>query len=170
MFREIAQIALAIQLSSSHIPVKRAEQLAATIQKNAEIADIDPLITVSIITHESDWFPSRVSVDGKDWGLLQLRGEYYGGKNEWLLNPDNNIRVGSYIMRKDIDFCTKHLKREPTTPEWLSLYTGECKNSMCWCHPTPIAKQFSEYEQCLERAVSDIEEESSVDCRKIYRR
>jgi hypothetical protein len=166
MFREIAQIVLAIQLSSSHLPISRTEQLAKSIKNGSEFAGVDPFIIVAIATHESGWNERTISDDGEDLGLLQIRGKFYGGKNEWLLSGENNIRVGSYIIKKDIEFCEKQLKRAPSEDEWLSCYAGQCTNPAHWCKPTSLTKQFVAYEKCLENAVSDIEQESAVDCKK----
>ena len=170
MFRETAQIVLAIQLSSPSLPIKRAEQLAATMQKNADIVNIDPLIIVAIAEHESEFYESKISQDGFDYGLMQIRALHYGGKPEWLLWGENNIRVGSYIMKKDIEFCEKHLGYAPAADQWLSCYAGQCTTPDHWCKSTKLTRQFTDYASCLERAVSDIEQESSVDCRKIYGR
>lgn len=118
MFREIAQIILAIQLSASTVSAPHAEQLAKVIQHQSDQIDVDPMIEVAIITHESQWNERAISGDGEDVGLMQVRARYHGANaRTWLLNPELNIKVGSDIIRRSKDFCTNYLHRKPTTQE-----------------------------------------------------
>jgi len=146
MFREIVQIMLAIQLSAGpHYPAVRAEHLAKVIQSQSEAVDVDPLMIVAIAEHESHFNARAVSPDGLDYGLLQIRAKYYGGKPEWLFDETNNIKAGVYIIRKSMEVCRRILKREPTTQEWLSVYQG----SLPSCKPTKLTKIVYDYAQCL---------------------
>lgn len=168
MFTEIAQILMAIQLSATHYtpPETRATALATTIQERAQYADVDPYIIVAIITHESQWRERAVSGDTEDYGLMQIRGRfYYGGKhNDWLLEGVNNIKIGTYVIKKSKDICRQHLGREPRTQEWLACYTGSCVNGGM-CKPTRLTKVIEDYELCLKDVV---ENNVSRDCRTIY--
>jgi hypothetical protein len=167
MFREIAQIVLAIQLSSSHVPTHRAEQLAEVIQQQSEKIDIDPIIEVAIITHESQWHEHAVSSDKEDYGLMQVRARYHGKTaTSWLLNGEANIRAGSDVIRASREFCRKFLHREPTTQEWMGAYQG----SVPTCRPTRLTQQVEDYANCLVAELDplSLESELGFNCKKIY--
>jgi soluble lytic murein transglycosylase-like protein len=115
MFRELAKIVLAIQLSAPTMPAVQAEAYAKIIKQQAEVFDIDPLLTVSVAKHESRWNPMAISSDHLDYGLMQIRcGLAYKAPCQDLFNPETNIRMGTYLIAKNRDFCRKWLKREPT--------------------------------------------------------
>lgn len=166
MFRELFQIVMAIQLSTHNLPPTRVEMLAETIQQRAIYADVDPLIVVAIITHESQWNERNISVDGKDIGLMQIRVANMGNNTSYLLLGQNNIRAGTDLIKRDIDYCRKVLGREPTTQEWLSPYQGPGRNGQGYkCQPTKLTKLFADYASCLEDAVINGE---TKNCREIY--
>jgi hypothetical protein len=165
VLREIAQIILAIQLSTHNIPSVRAEHLAGVIQQQSDKIGIDGLIEVAIITHESQWNERAISPDGLDMGLMQIRSIHYGGNNSYLLDGDANIKVGSYLIKRSMDYCRKRLDREPTTQEWLSTYQGS-GDAGFHCKPTKLTKLFENYYLCLK---GDVENPANmVDCKKIY--
>src|SRR5271154_4139834 len=167
MFREIAQIILAIQLSSPSLSTHRVEQLATVIQQQSDKVDVDPLIEVAIITHESQWNERAISGDREDIGLMQVRARYHGpNARQWLLNGEANIRVGSGVIGSSKDFCRKYLHREPTTQEWLSVYQGALPS----CKPTKLTQQFEDYAMCLQAELDplSVENEMGLDCKKIY--
>lgn len=165
MLREIAQIILAIHLSSPKLPVARANSFAHVMQTEAVKADVDPIVMVAIAQHESQFNERAISSDGLDVGLMQVRARHYGGQEQWLLNGENNIRVASYIILKSIEYCRGHLHREPTTEEWLSIYQG----SGFKCKPTKLTKQFVDYADCLTQKVEGgAEAYLDYDCRNIY--
>jgi Transglycosylase SLT domain len=167
MFREIAQIVLAIQLSSSHVPTHRAEQLAKVIQQQSEKIDIDPIIEVAIITHESQFNERAISGDQEDYGLMQIRAKYHGpNARQWLLNGEANIRTGSDVIRASRDFCRKYLHREPTIQEWMAAYQG----SVPTCRPTRLTQQVEDYANCLVAELDSLSLESELgfNCKKIY--
>lgn len=167
MFREIAQIVLAIQLSSSHVPTHRVEQLATVIQQQSERVDIDPIIEVAIITHESQWNERAISGDHEDFGLMQVRARYHGpNATKWLLNGEANIRVGSDIIKSSKEVCRKILHREPTIQEWMSVYQGAVPS----CKPTKLTQQVEDYANCLAAEMDplSLESELGFNCKKIY--
>lgn len=161
MLREIAHILLSINLSTHAIPQVRQLALANTIQRQAESADIDPYIIVAIITHESQWAERAISQDGLDYGLMQVRHIHYGGDPEYLLNGEANIRVGTYVIKKSIEFCRKYLDREPTTVEWMTTYQGNPHS----CKPTKLAQKVVDYAECLEQ---NVEFGHNYNCKHIY--
>jgi hypothetical protein len=159
----IAQIILAIQLSSPHLPTPRAQAFAAVIQAQP---DVEPLETIAIATHESQWNELAISADGADFGLMQIRAQYYGGKKSDLLNGEHNIKVGSYLMKLNKEMCRKFLNREPEFQEYYACYSGACRNKETMCKPTKLSKQVNEYKLCLQDRVND--PNSNKDCRKVY--
>lgn len=170
MFREVAQIVLAISLSSMHgqSNPSRIAALAATIQTEAnkpEI-DIDPIMIVAIVAHESQWNERAISSDREDFGLMQVRNRYYynGLHSNWLLDGVNNIKVGTNIIKKSKDICRTFLGREPKTQEWLACYTGSCTVSGM-CKPTKLTKVIEDYSLCMQDVV---ENGTQTDCKVIY--
>ena len=163
MFREIAQIILAIQLSTSHLLPVRAQSFAQVMQKDAVKIGIDPFLFVAIAAHESHFNELAISKDGEDYGLLQIRAKYIKYNPNWLLTGENNINVGSYLITKDIEYCQKILHREPTTQEWLSVFQGS--PSAYKCKPTKMTKQFEDYAVCLD---NNIVNNLPQDCKVIY--
>jgi hypothetical protein len=165
MLREIAQIILAIHLSSPKLPDARTKAYANTMQQEADKNDIDPLMIVAIAEHESQFNERAISADGEDYGLMQIRARYYGGKSQWLLNGENNIRVGSYLIKRAISFCRVKLKREPLPQEWLSVYQGSIPS----CKPTKLTRLVADYADCLVQNVEGgAEAYLDYDCRSIY--
>lgn len=164
MVRELAQIILAIQLSSPQMPDAMAEVYAKIIKGRSEQQDIDvdPYLVISVIAHESRWNPRAVSSDGADVGLMQIRASNYGGNRNDLFNPETNINAGTYIMMKGREFCRKKLRREPTNAEYMALYAGESYAHLCT--PTSISRWFEGYRTCLEREVNTGDR---GDCRKL---
>ena len=163
MFREIAQLLMAIQMSAPHAtpPDVRAAAFANVIQEQAQAVDEDPFIFVAIIAHESQWGERAISEDGLDYGLMQVRHLYYGSNPKLLLNGENNIRAGAYVIKKAKEFCRKYLKREPTTVEWMSVYQGHPRS----CRPNRLAKKVVDFSLCLK---ANVDEGRNYNCKHIY--
>jgi hypothetical protein len=172
MIREFAQILLAIHMSLSPfqpVPQYKVQQFATEIEKNSESTQVDPLVYVAIITHESEWNERAISADQEDYGLMQIRGRHYNGGQhpEWLLNPHVNILAGGYVINKSITFCRKYLKREPSLQEWVSVYQGSRPS----CKPSKLTKIVEDYYLCLVQNVEKNPEDGPpTDCRVIYQR
>ncbi len=135
----------AIMLIKPEMSHELALNYAAMIDSQAIVSGVDPLLIVAIAMHESGWNERAISKDGEDYGLLQVRARYYGGRKEWLLNPATNIKAGGYVIAKSIEFCRRWLKREPTTQEWLSVYQGSRPS----CKSTQLTKSFEDYAVCV---------------------
>lgn len=163
MVRELLQILLSIQLSTHAIPQVREAALAHHIQQRAEYAGVDPFIVVAIITHESQWNERSISTDGMDYGLMQVRAAHYGADSNYLLVGESNINVGTYIIKKSIEYCRIKLGREPSTQEWLSVYQGSYKGYHC--KPTKLTAQFESYALCLQDVVVNGQDRN---CKAIY--
>jgi hypothetical protein len=165
MFREIAQILLAIQLSTSNMPAVREAQLAKVISQQAEVVGVDPLLFVSVISHESLWDEHAVSKDGLDIGLMQIRVQHVGGNTNYLFYGENNIRVGGYLMKKDMEFCRKKLGREPSLQEWLSVYQGSRPS----CKPSRLTKRVEDNMLCLQKALENPNPyDMQLECKRVY--
>jgi len=169
MLRTLAQIAFVISLSAPKLPSVQVNQFAEVIQTQAEKNDIEALMFVAIIQHESLFNERALSKDGQDFGLMQIRSSHFGGNNNAnnarLLIGIENIKVGAYSIKLNKEFCEHWLGRTPETEEWLACYTGSCKATRNFCKPTKLTKQFSDYEKCLEK---EVDTGMSEDCGKIY--
>lgn len=163
MFREAAQILLAMTLSAPHStpPEPRATQLATAIQQEADNVGVDPFVFVAIIAHESQWRERAISGDGLDYGLMQVRHLYYGANRNLLLNGENNIKAGAYVIKKSVEFCRKFLGREPTTAEWMSVYQGNPRS----CRVSRLSKKVADFGECLRQ---NVELGHNYNCKHIY--
>jgi Transglycosylase SLT domain len=149
-----AYLYLTIGLLHPKMPEVMLVNYSNAITQQAETLQVDPLLFVAIIEHESRFDPRAISQDTFDMGLMQVRHKYYGGKQEWLLDGVTNIKAGATIIRKSIEFCRKLLKREPTTQEWLSVYQGSIPS----CKPTNLTKQVDNYAVCLQQDLSNVKD------------
>ena len=138
-------IFVAITMIHPEMSPALALNYASMIEEQAVVSQVDPLLIVAIIEHESGFDPHALSGDGEDRGLMQVRSRWYGGKADWLYNPAVNIKAGGYVITKSIQFCRQLLKRDPTTQEWLSVYQGSRPS----CKPTALTKSFEEYAVCI---------------------
>lgn len=163
MFREIAQLLMAIQFSAPHAtpPDVRLNAFATTIQQEADKVGVDPFIFVAIIAHESQWNERAISEDGLDYGLMQVRKLYYGASPNLLLNGESNIKAGAVVIKKSIEFCRGFLKREPTTAEWMSVYQGNPRS----CRESRLAKKVTNFGLCLQQ---NVEFGHKFNCKHIY--
>ncbi len=167
MFREAAQIALAISLSANKLPQVQVKQYADVMQKQAVQIGIDPLLFVAVASHESFINEQAISKDFLDFGLLQIRAKNVGGDWRRLLIGVENIRVGAYLFRINKEFCQRQLGREPENEEWLSCYAGQCTTKPRLCKPTKMSRQFEEYRKCLEVSLTEGQDQK---CGRIYGR
>lgn len=164
MFREIAQIILAINLSTSTVPDARVVQFAQQIQSRSVYVNVDPFMVTAIILHESQFNERAISGDQEDFGLMQIRARFYPGQKLILLEGIHNIKVGTHLIKLNKDMCRNFLKREPLTQEWFACYTGSCtKGGMC--KPTKLTKKIEDYSLCLKDRV---ENGTVKNCKKIY--
>jgi hypothetical protein len=159
---------IAIHLASiQHLSTRAVDQYVQEIERQSDITGVSSLMFITIITHESQWSERAISKDGLDYGLMQVRAQYYGGKPELLLNGVTNIKAGGAVITKSIQLCRKFLKREPETQEWLACYTGSCNNYHNMCRPTRLTQKFMDYETCLEQEVMGPETKSQ--CQKKFK-
>lgn len=163
---DLASIILAIQLSALKLPEATCNMYAQVIKQQADKLEIDPIIIVAIIKHESRWNAGLISDDTFDYGLMQIRAKFYGGNPVNLLNPWTNIIVGSYFIKSSKEFCAKDLNRTPNTQEWLSCFQGTCGLVNKRCRPTKLTNRVAQYADCLKYQLED--KSSIYDCDFIY--
>ena len=140
MFRAIASIVAAIQLSQPKVTDEDARRFAEALQKQAKVHDFDPFTGVSMIFHESSFNPSAISRDGEDYGLGQIRARFIGGckhtespvqaptpackkEKERLLVPEENIRVMAELITRHRKYCKKKVG-SALFARWLASYQG----------------------------------------------
>jgi hypothetical protein len=164
----LSYILYAILMIQSGMSEAQAQSYATTISIEAEKAEVSPLVMIGIIQHESEFKARAISKDGEDYGLLQIRARNYGGNKEWLLNATHNIRVGAYLIKKDIEFCERILHRKPLYQEWMACYTGSCTDPQHYCKPTHLTQVFEDYLSCL--TVDALTAQTNSKCQDIYAR
>lgn len=152
VFRSLALIVLAIQLSRPAIPKPEAERYAKVLQHEAKAHGFDPLTGVAIIHFESYWLPTVVSKDGEDYGLAQIRARYVRGCRDdedpvsapseacvaakaRLLDGESNIRRMAALITANRELCeAKHGR--VLFHEWLASYQGRNRPAADkWCVP-----------------------------------
>lgn len=164
---DLATIALAINLSSPKLLPSRVQVYSKTIAAQSAKLEIDPLIIIAIIKHESHWVQGLISRDGEDYGLMQVRSRYSTTPPERLLLGENNIIVGTYMIKSSQHFCEKRKGQKPSTQEWLACYQGSCTGPGHMCKPTRMTSVVEQYAQCLRDAIN--ERMSNFDCDLIYK-
>lgn len=125
----VETVALAISL----IQGPWAKQYAKPVYEAARLADVDPLMMVAYVQHESS-FRARVSSrDGEDWGLGQVRARHQAPCSDWksraceeekqkLLNPSYNLRVVAGKIRHIKN--QKPFEDNPVDEQWLAGLAG----------------------------------------------
>ena len=158
---DLSSIMLAINLAAPHISNPSVKWYGKIIDRAALKGQMDPLIIISVITHESHWNPNLISSDEKDLGLMQIRAKYSSIPEDHLLNPATNIQIGTALLKSNYNYCEKFLDREPSYQEYGSCYAGLCKSKKRTCKPSKISNTIVKYAQCLE---DSLVEQVSKDC------
>lgn len=162
---DLTTILLALQLSAPGLNDKITMNYAKVIQKQSIKKNIDPLIIISIIAHESHWNSRAISNDKNDYGLMQVRARFVTISPERLLDGSTNIMVGSAFLDSSVKFCTKFLNREPLIEESLSCYQGSCSSKRKMCKPTKKTKDVVDYATCIYNSIKD---KICYNCQPIY--
>lgn len=108
----------------THCNSQETQDINQKIINHSKDYDIPPEIVFAIIQHESTFNPNAVSPTGAV-GLMQVMPLHYKKFNfkskesfkKYLLNPDNNIRVGLSIL-------VEYLKLHGTLEKALKNYSG----------------------------------------------
>ncbi len=128
----VQEAALRSYLERMHIPHARLDlaRLVDRINRAAERNDLEPSLVLAVIRTESTFQPDAVSPKGAI-GLMQLLpstaevlaaelGLEWDGEHQ-LLEPDLNIELGTYYLRKladhyrgDMDLALEAYNRGPT--------------------------------------------------------
>jgi hypothetical protein len=152
VFRSIAVIVAAIQISHPKIDIERANVVGHALQAEAREHDFDPLTGVSIIFHESGFNPLAISTSREDYGLAQIRARYIGAckgtkspvraptkacrrEQQRLLDPVYNIQVMAELITNNRKFC-KQKVGSAKFHRWLASYQGRnYPKQNRWCAP-----------------------------------
>lgn len=162
---DLAHIVLAINLSAPNMSPKTTHYYAQKIQKESVRKSIDPLLLISIIDHESRWNAGRISRDGLDFGLCQIRKQFTKQSAPFLLEGGTNISVCTSFLDSAREFCTGFLDREPETEEFLSCFQGSCGRVQNRCKPSKLTFRVIAYRQCLQQCLI---EGVSRDCEELF--
>jgi hypothetical protein len=160
---DLATISLAINLSSPKLLTSKVKSYSQVIHNQSEKLNINPLIVIAIIKHESRWTQSLISLDGEDYGLMQVRARFTRTPKDRLLWGEDNIFVGTYMIKSSEHYCTKFLGRKPSTQEWLSCYQGSCTTPSHICKSTKMAAVVEQYAQCIQYSLEDLRCEFNCD-------
>ena len=147
--RDVATIAWAIGVDHKHLSLKARRLFAKELQDAGRRHNFDAFTGVALIWHESRWRAWRVSHDGEDFGLGQIRARYVRGcrrdipgaqdtsssceaAKATLLNPVWAIRrMGALIAGKRA-WCRKHTGKPALFARWLHAYGyKQRKNLKC---------------------------------------
>ena len=93
-------------LRQAQVPPGELERYAVAIAKNSVEKSLNPAIVSAIVLVESSGNPMTVSPSG-DLGLMQVNVRIHSGAFDFekrnLLNPEDNISVGTTILRSMLD-------------------------------------------------------------------
>lgn len=171
MLRPIAVIVAAILMSRPTLPTAEATRYARVLNQEAEEHAFDPLTAVAIIHFESRWQPWRISPDGEDYGLGQVRGRYLSacrGDEDPVNNPSEgckaakasllvgevNIRRMASLITANRELC-KAKVGDANLPRWLAGYAGlNAPGRDAWCTPNEKTWQVIEYRKHLVSALA----------------
>jgi hypothetical protein len=166
VLRPLAILLAAMQLSRPEIPKAEGLKYAEALNHLARESRIDPLLAVAIVHFESRWYPNRVSEDGEDYGLGQVRARYLAACRDeedpvlapgescaaakaTLLDGLTNLRRMSSIIQANKAFCKEKIGSDGD-PHWLAGYQGyNLPERQQWCKPGEKTQQVLEYHASL---------------------
>lgn len=162
---DLASIVLAINLSAPGMNASSTNYYARTIMRETTKKNIDPLLVIAIIDHESRWDAKKISRDKEDYGLMQVRAKYTKASRPYLLEGSVNISTGIAFLDSSREFCQNAVNKNVTTEQYLSCYQGSCGRPKHRCQPTKLTARVMAYKQCLEDCLLD---KVSRDCERLY--
>jgi hypothetical protein len=166
VIRPLAVIVAAILMSRPSMPSAEATRYARILSAEAKEHRFDPLTAVAIVHFESRWQPFRISADGEDWGLGQIRARFLGACRDdedpvgspsaaclaakrSLLVPENNLRRMAAIITANRELC-KAKAGGANLPQWLAGYEGLNRpSSDVWCKPSTKTWEVVAYRRML---------------------
>ncbi len=139
-----------MQLSRPEIPKAEGLKYAEALNHLARESRIDPLLAVAIVHFESRWYPNRVSEDGEDYGLGQVRARYLAAcrdEEDPVLAPGESCAAAKATLLKA--FCKEKIGSDGD-PHWLAGYQGyNLPERQQWCKPGEKTQQVLEYHASL---------------------
>ena len=160
-----------MRLSRPDMPTEDATRQAKVLQTVAREHGFDPLTGVAIIHLESGWDPARVSENGEDYGLAQIRARYIGAcrgdadpvrspskecraVKEELLNGEANIRKMGELITLNRELCRRKVG-SVALERWLASYQGRnYPERRRWCQPGEQTRAVIRYRQWLIRELA----------------
>lgn len=121
------------------------------ILAEARRRDIDPMLVVALVEHESRWRPGAISPNGEDFGLGQIRGRYerpclkdfdpIGDPSILCDEARTRLLDGTYNLKRTIaalaenrKLCRRILKQKVSQASLLASYGGMNNPSgQVWC-------------------------------------
>ena len=139
--RSTKQVIHALGVGNPSLSLGTKKVYAKAIRRAARKHSIDEYTLVSMYWHESNVIASRVSPDGEDFGLGQIRARYLKGcsktkparsdKSEScmavkarLLSPTYNIAMSARIITGKRKACRRITGRAALFHRWLAAYGG----------------------------------------------
>lgn len=134
----LGQLLVAVTLLAPTLSGPTRRHYAETAQQAAARHQVDPLLLLAIVGHESRFRATLRYVVGDELyvGLGQVRARNYPecradltsatcvARIAALQDGATNLHVAAQIAASSRAYCRRHLKRRPSTAEWLSLYQG----------------------------------------------
>ena len=168
MFRSLALIVSAIQLTRPQVPEDQALAMAKVLQEEAKEHHFDPFSGVAMIHFESGFRPEVVSPNREDYGLGQIRARYVGAcrkdkdplnhpskaclqVKKDLLDPTKNIRLMAEMITRHRKLCRKKT-RTARFDQWLASYQGlNFPKQGRWCKANKRTWRVIHYRRTLIR-------------------
>lgn len=135
MLKPLTAITLAISFCRPTIPPADLAAYARIVDERSRAIDVDPILVVAIVDHESRWIPTSVNKKSGALGLGQILPQYRPAcakdgssavckaEKKTLLDGAGNLRA----MFEVIEAWQKDCKARVHTSgehEWLTSYSG----------------------------------------------
>lgn len=152
-------VAAVLRLTAPHLGGS-ADTYAAIMSTVASASDIDPLLVMAVVEHESGWHANAISRDREDYGLGQIRARYMSECRKdrqpvrkpskacrnaklRLLNGSYNLHRTIGLLKENRDLCRKTLNTEPLERDVLASYAGTNRPSLrIWCGHRKVGAQW----------------------------
>jgi len=111
-----------------------AIQIDELARKYGRLYDVDPALVRAVIYIESGGETNAIGDGGESWGLMQLHrlgaratwhaNGFTSGDQNWWLNAENNVRVGTWFLGKAIPAELKRLGHADTVRNRIVAYNA----------------------------------------------
>jgi hypothetical protein len=133
MIRSLAAILHALSIVAPNFFQQHAA--AGLLRELGARHGFDPLTLVAIVDHESHWYASAISKNGRDYGLAQIEATNYAtcrapvlveecdSRKRWLLEWDNNLNEAAALIEANREFCKAKIG-STLAVYWLQQFQG----------------------------------------------